>query len=170
MNTRVEIRTDLPLAAGGEIARTVALQSIGTNVLRYSLILVFLLFGATKFTAAEAAAIKPLVSNSPLMSWLYSFLSEQGVSNLIGSSELLTAALLAARPFSARVAAIGGALAACTFLTTLSFLFSTPGALSPMHPAHAFLVKDIVLLGAALALGTEALRAIASEADRRARA
>ena len=163
MSTGVEIRTELP-PAFGEIARSATLQSIGTNVLRYALVLVFLAFGALKFTAAEAAAIKPLVSNSPLMSWLYSFLSERGVSSLIGTIELVSAALLVSRPFSARLAAIGSALAVGTFLTTLSFLFSTPGALSPMHPAHGFLLKDVVLLGAAVALGVEALRAIASQA------
>ena len=76
----------------------------------------------------------------------------------------MSAALLVSRPFSARLAAIGSALAVGTFLTTLSFLFSTPGALSPMHPAHGFLLKDVVLLGAAVALGVEALRAIASQA------
>src|SRR5438067_2427943 len=163
MSTGVEIRTELP-PAFGEIARSATLQSIGTNVLRYALVLVFVAFGALKFTAAEAAAIKPLVSNSPLMSWLYSFLSEQGVSSLIGTIELVSAALLVSRPFSARLAAIGSALAVGTFLTTLSFLFSTPGALSPMHPAHGFLLKDVVLLGAAVALGVEALRAIAAQA------
>ncbi len=162
MSTGVEIRTELS-PAFGEIARSTTFQSIGTNVLRYALVLVFVAFGVTKFSAAEAAAIKPLVSNSPLMSWLYSFLSEQGASSLIGATELLSAALLASRPFSARLAAIGSALAVGTFLTTLSFLFSTPGALSPTHPAHGFLLKDVVLLGAAVALGIEALRAIASE-------
>jgi len=162
VSTGVEIRTELP-PAFGEIARSTTFQSIGTNVLRYALVLVFIAFGVTKFSAAEAAAIKPLVSNSPLMSWLYSFLSEQGASSLIGATELLSAALLASRPFSARLAAIGSALAVGTFLTTLSFLFSTPGALSPTHPAHGFLLKDVVLLGAAVALGIEALRAIASE-------
>jgi reactive chlorine resistance protein C len=157
MSTRVELRTQFSPAAG-ELPRPVSLESIGNNVLRYALVLIFVLFGVLKFTAAEAAAIKPLVSNSPLMSWLYSFLSEQGVSRLIGTSELVTAALLAVRPLSARAAAIGGALATATFLTTVSFLFSTPGALSPAHPAHGFLLKDIVLLGAAVALTAEALR------------
>jgi uncharacterized membrane protein YkgB len=142
--------------------RTAQLQTVGTNVLRYSLVAIFLLFGALKFTPAEAAAIKPLVSNSPPMSWLYAFLSDQGVSNLIGTSELVTAALLAVRPLSPKLGAIGGALAVGTFVATLSFLFSTPGALSPMHPANGFLLKDVVLLGAAVALGTEALHAAAA--------
>jgi len=39
-----------------------------------------------------------------------------------------------------------------------SFLFSTPGALAPTHPANGFLVKDLILLGACLATCAEALR------------
>jgi len=154
MTARLEMQTDV---IAGRSA--LALESAGTHVLRYALVLILVLFGALKFTAAEAAAIKPLVSNSPLMSWLYSLLADQSVSNLIGSVELVTAILIASRPLSARASAIGSALAIGTFLTTLSFLISTPGALSPMHPAHGFLLKDVVLLGAAVALGAESLRA-----------
>ena len=148
-------------------SRAEVLESIGTNVLRYSLVLIFVLFGAAKFTAAEAAAIKPLVSNSPLMSWLYSFFSDEGVSRVIGTSELVTAVLLAIRPISARAAVAGGALAVGTFIATVSFLFSTPGALSPMHPAHGFLLKDVEFLGASAALFSEALRAVRREAGAR---
>src|SRR5437016_8500923 len=126
MSTRVELQTHFSPTAGGLI-RPVNLESIGTNVLRYALVLILVVFGVLKFTAAEAAAIKPLVSNSPLMTWLYSFLSDQGVSRLIGTSELVTAALLAARPLSARAAAVGGALATATFAITLSFV------LDPRH-------------------------------------
>jgi uncharacterized membrane protein YkgB len=149
------------------VQRGEILESIGTHVLRYALVLIFVLFGAAKFTAAEAAAIKPLVSNSPLMSWLYAFFTDEGVSRVIGTSELVTAVLLAIRPISVRAAAVGSALAVGTFLTTVSFLFSTPGALSPLHPAHGFLLKDVVLLGAAVALLTEAVRAIRREAGAR---
>jgi len=94
---------------------------------------------------------------------MYALLSDQAVSAVIGATELVAAALLAIRPFSARAAAIGSAMAIGTFVTTLSFLFTTPGALSAMHPAHGFLLKDVVLLGAAVALGAESLRAAASE-------
>ena len=61
------------------------------------------------------------------------------------------------RTLSATVSAIGSGLAAVMFLTTLTFLFSTPGwepslggfpALSAM-PGQ-FLLKDLVLLAAAL--------------------
>jgi reactive chlorine resistance protein C len=167
MNTHAGTPIHMPMAAAGELARSATIETIGSNVLRYALVLVFVLFGTGKFTAAEAAAIKPLVSNSPFMSWMYGVMSDQAVSSVIGIAELVAAALIAIRPFSARAAAIGSAIAVGTFVTTLSFLFTTPGALSPMHPAHGFLLKDIVLLGAAVALGAESIRAAASAAARR---
>jgi reactive chlorine resistance protein C len=43
------------------------------------------------------------------------------------------------------------------FLVTLSFLVTTPGALSPTSPFQQFLLKDLVLLGAALLTAAEAL-------------
>jgi uncharacterized membrane protein YkgB len=45
------------------------------------------------------------------------------------------------------------------FLVTLSFLVTTPGALSPTSPFQQFLLKDVVLLGAALSTAAEALTA-----------
>jgi reactive chlorine resistance protein C len=60
-------------------------------------------------------------------------------------------------PWSPKASALGGALAILMFLTTLSFIFSTLGwepsldgfpALSAM-PGQ-FLLKDVVLLGAAI--------------------
>ena len=165
MNARIATRTEFPAAHVFGHARARVLESIGTQTLRYGLVLILVLFGMTKFTAAEAAAIKPLVSNSPIMGWLYGVLSERGASGLIGTIEIATAVLIAARPVSARISAIGSALAVGTFLTTLSFLFSTPGALAATHPAHGFLLKDIVLLAAAIATGTEALRAATEESQ-----
>jgi uncharacterized membrane protein YkgB len=112
-----------------------------------------------QFTPWEAAAIEPLVSNSPFLSWLPKVLGLRGASDLIGAIEIATGIAIAARRFSPAVSAIGSLAGAGTFLTTLSFLFSTPGALSPMHPASGFLMKDIVLLGACLATAAEAARA-----------
>ena len=159
MNTRVATPAELHASNVFGYTRARALESIGSQVLRYGLVLILVLFGTTKFTAAEAAAIRPLVSNSPFMSWLYGVLSDQGASALIGTVEIVTALLIAARPISARASVLGSALAVGTFLVTLSFLFTTPGALGATHPAHGFLLKDIVLLAAAVSTGTEALRA-----------
>jgi uncharacterized membrane protein YkgB len=135
----------------------VALESTATVVLRYGLVVVVGWIGAMKFTTYEATGIEPFIANSPLMAWFYQLLSVQGASNLLGVVELAIAALLALRPLSPRAALVGGALAAVMFLTTLTFIFSTPGweptlggfpALSAV-PGQ-FLLKDVVLLGAAL--------------------
>ena len=117
-----------------------------------------------KFTTYEAGAIEGLVASSPLTSWLYSVFSLQGASNLIGSIEIATAlTLLAGIRF--RFAAIAGSLAAiATFAVTLSFVFTAPGWEASLggFPALSvvpgqFLLKDAVLLGAAVALLGKAL-------------
>jgi uncharacterized membrane protein YkgB len=142
-------------------------HAVGRATIRYGLALVLLWIGAMKFTAYEAAGIEPFVANSPLMSWLYGTLSVQGVSNLLGVVEIGTAGLILLRPISPLAAAIGGGLATGTFLTTLTFLVSTPGwepslggfpALSAL-PGQ-FLVKDVVLLGASLQVLGEALASL----------
>lgn len=116
-------------------------------VLRYGLVLVLAWIGAMKFTAYEAEGIKGLVATSPLMSWLYKVLSLQATSNLIGVTELCAATLIAIRPWLPKLSVIGSVLAVCTFLSTLSFLFSLPGWEKSLG---GFLLKDVVLMGAAL--------------------
>lgn len=132
-------------------------SAIGAFLLRYGLVVVIGWIGAMKFTAYEAEGIQPLVTNSPLLSWAYTVWGVQGFSNLLGVVEITVAILLALRPVSTRFAAAGSVMAIGMFLTTLSFILSTPGwepslggfpALSGM-PGQ-FLLKDIVLLGAAV--------------------
>jgi uncharacterized membrane protein YkgB/quercetin dioxygenase-like cupin family protein len=134
-----------------------AVQVAAAYLLRYGLGLVIAWIGLMKFTAYEAAGIQPLVAHSPLMSWVYAIFSERAFSALLGVAEVAIAAMICLRSVSAKVSAIGSGLAAVMFLTTLTFLFSTPGwepslggfpALSAM-PGQ-FLLKDIVLLAAAL--------------------
>jgi len=138
------------------------MEDLGIHVSRYGLVVTLLLIGALKFTAGEAQGIQPLVQNSPLMFWLYRILSIQGVSNLIGVIEIVVALLIALRPFSARLSFLGSIGAIITFLLTVSFLFSTPGALRFSHgfpvlgDAGQFLIKDLVLLGASVGTAAEA--------------
>ena len=133
------------------------MEAVGRHSVRYGLVLVLLWIGGMKFTAYEAAGIQPLVAHSPLMSWVYAIFSERAFSALLGVVEVVIAAMIALRSVSAKVSAIGSGLAAVMFLTTLTFLFSTPGwepslggfpALSTV-PGQ-FIIKDIVLLAAAL--------------------
>ena len=139
--------------------RTRGLGRLGDGILRYGLVALLLLWGGFKFAAFEAEAIRPLVENSPLMSWLYPLLGVRGTSALIGVVELVAALLICTRRWTPRLSAVGSLLAAGTFLVTLSFLFTTPGVLAPTSPFGGFLMKDLILLGAALSTAAEALQA-----------
>jgi uncharacterized membrane protein YkgB len=140
---------------------------LGLRVLRYGLALVIGWIGLMKFTGYEAKGIQPLVAHSPFMGWMYHLLSVRQFSAGLGVVEVGTAILIALRAFSPKACALGSAVAVVMFLTTLSFLFSTPGwepslggfpALSAL-PGQ-FLLKDLVLLGAALWSLGEALSGV----------
>jgi uncharacterized membrane protein YkgB len=146
-----------PEASGALADKGVVIAALGSRVLRYGLVLVVGWIGLMKFTGYEANGIQPLVAHSPLMGWMYHFLSVRQFSDGLGVVEVAIALLIALRPWSPKASAVGSALAMAMFLTTLSFLFSTPGwepslggfpALSAM-PGQ-FLLKDLVLLGAAI--------------------
>jgi reactive chlorine resistance protein C len=142
-------------------------EKLGGFILRYGLVAILLYFGAYKFTTEEAQGIAPLVAHSPLFNWLQASLGTQGISNVIGSSEIVIALLIATRPFLARLSSIGSIFAVGIFLATLSFLVTTPGvwhfaAGFPMPVPNlvgAFLIKDLFLLGASLWTAGEAAKA-----------
>lgn len=142
--------------------RQLKLEEAGISVSRYGLVVVLLLIGVLKFTPGEAAGIQPLVAHSPLMSWMYSLLSVQGVSNVIGAIEIAIATLMALRPLSPKASFVGSLGGVATFLLTVSFLFSTPGAAQLKYgfpvlgDAGQFLIKDLVLLGASFWTAAEA--------------
>src|SRR4051794_3809179 len=133
-------------------------EAAGRTLARYGLVVVVAWVGLMKFTVYEAEGIRPFVANSLLMSWVYGLMSVQGFSAMLGVVEVTTALLIAARPFSPRVSALGSALAVGMFLTTLSFLVTTPGVWEPSlggFPALSavpgqFLLKDLALLGISL--------------------
>ena len=149
------------------------LEQIGGGIVRYGLALVLGWIGALKFTAYEAKGIAPLVSHSPLMSWGYKVMSMQAFSMVIGTVEIALALLIMTRAFAPKVSALGSLGAAATFLITLSFLLTTP-AMAVWQPGYGFpalspdvgqfLIKDIVLLGAAVWSAGEALLAAQVEA------
>ena len=110
-----------------------------------------------KFPAYEAHGIQPLVAHSPLLSWMYGLLTVEQFSKGLGVVEVMIAVLIGLRHWSAKASALGSGFAVLMFLTTLSFVFSTPGWEPSLggFPALSgavgqFLVKDVVLLGASL--------------------
>jgi uncharacterized membrane protein YkgB len=137
---------------------SVRVEAVGRELARYGLVVVVGWIGLMKFTAYEAEGIRLYVANSPLTSWVYGPLSVRGFSAMLGVVEVAIAVLIAARPLSPRASALGSALAVGTFLTTLSFLTTTPGVWEPSaggFPALSgkpgqFLIKDLALLGISL--------------------
>ncbi len=121
------IATSGPTARVAVTAVAERVDELGGAVLRYGLVAILLFFGAFKFTVAEANGIQGLVAHSPFLAWTYSVASVRAVSDAIGVIEISIALSIAARRFSRALCAIGSAAAAGLFVTTLSFLFTTPG-------------------------------------------
>jgi uncharacterized membrane protein YkgB len=144
----------------------VVVEDAGKAITRWGVVIVLAWIGGMKFTAYEAMGIQPLVAHSPLLSWMYDFLSVRAFSTMLGFLEIGTAVLIVLRSVSPKASAIGSLLAIGLFTTTLSMIFSTPGwepslgfpALSAM-PGQ-FLLKDIVYLGASIWMLGESLKAM----------
>jgi uncharacterized membrane protein YkgB len=145
---------------------------LGAVLTRYGLVVVIGWIGLMKFTEFEARGIEPLVADSPFMSWLYDIFSVTTFSALLGIVEVAAAVLIAVRPWWPKVSAVGSAVAVGLFVATISFLFTTPGIFEaaaggfPMlSTSGQFLIKDLVLLGAAVWTLGESLRAARTDGD-----
>ena len=125
-------------------------------ILRYGLVLFLVGGGVAKFTEAEAVTIQPWVAHSPFLGWLYTVTSVQGASMMIGVIELMLGALLAVRHWWPRLSVLGSLGACIQFAMTFSFLFTTPGLSSD---TQGFLMKDLILFGAAAWTAADALGA-----------
>ena len=162
MNTAIQSQQVAVPRVNSPLGEAPWLTSVGTHISRYSLVLILFWIGIQKFTLAEAEGIKPLIMHSPLMSWMYSFLSVQAASSVIGVVEVSVALLMALRPIWPKASFLGSAGAIITFLTTVSFLFTTPGVLDHSHAVPllgglgGFLIKDLALLGCAVWTAAEA--------------
>lgn len=136
-----------------------------TALVRATLVMVFLAFGYVKFFPFEAKGVAPLIAAHPLLSWMVPFGPEFG-SRFLGVFEIATGLLLAARPWSPRVSALGGVLAIATFLTTVTlFLFlpgvweASAGGFPAISGTGGFLLKDAVLFAASYLCLAESLEA-----------
>jgi uncharacterized membrane protein YkgB len=124
-----------------------------------------------KFTYFETQNISPLVANSPLFSWIYDIMSIRSFGRFLGPAELITAALLAVKPWFPKASVLGGLMASGFFVTTLSTMFTTPdvaeasaGGFPVLSANGQFLMKDIALLGLSLFLLADAIDAVRNQA------
>ena len=136
----------------------------GQLVTGYGLVVVLAWIGFGKYVKMDA---KVLIEHSPLMSWIFHFLSATTVARGLGTMEIIAALLIAVRPIWPRASIVGSALAIVLFMGTLSFLFTTPGVVVahaagvPVLSAQPgqFLLKDLVLIGVAIWTLGNSLRA-----------
>jgi uncharacterized membrane protein YkgB len=133
--------------------------------MRYGLATTFLWVGALKFKDYEVENSEPLVTASPLTSRLHERLGAQKLARLIGVTQITLGSLIAAKPFAPQASAVGSFGAAGMMLGTLSFLVTTPEAwqegqgVPQLSMLGEALLKDSVLLGAALLTAADSLRA-----------
>ena len=145
------------------------ITKVGRIVALAGVILPLLLIGGMKFTQVEIEALKPLISGTPWLAWMYPVLGEAGTSYVLGVIEIATALFLIVGPWSTRAGVAGGALAALAFLVTCSIMIALPIweptlGFPALGPAGQFLIKDIALLGIALVVLGESLGRLDGEA------
>jgi uncharacterized membrane protein YkgB len=139
----------LPAVTAGTAAHGATVA--GQFVARYGLVVVLAWIGAGH--CAHPGTIQPLISHSPLLSWLYGIFNVRTLGYALGSAEITAALLIALRPLWPRVSAVGSVFAVLIFCSTISFLFTTPGVTTSgpvLSKLGEFLIKDIALLGVAL--------------------
>ena len=149
--------------------KVVRIEWLGGGFLRYGLTVAIGWIAAMKATDYEAKGIEPLIAHSPLLHWGYSVWTVDHFTMIIGAIEMTIAILIALRRWFPIASAVGSAGAVVMFLTTLSFIITTPGWEPSLggFPALSgdvgeFLIKDLVLLGAALWTLADSLNAASS--------
>jgi uncharacterized membrane protein YkgB len=158
---------DVEIRKTGRVAKV---EGVGRAFLRYGLVVAIGWIAAMKVTEYEAKVIQPLIANSPFLSWGYRVWSVHHFTMIIGAIELSIAMLIALRRWFPTASAVGSLGAVFMFLTTLSFIITTPGWEPSLggFPALSgdvgeFLIKDLVLLGAALWTLADSLSAVSPQ-------
>jgi uncharacterized membrane protein YkgB len=143
-------------------------ERLGEEALRWSLVVIFLLFGVAKFAAYEAEGVAGIARDYWLFAWLYPLGGERFASGVIGTLELSTGFLLALGSRFTLASLAGAAMGVCTFLVTLSFMIGNPSAFEAgygfpfLGSSGQFLMKDLVLLAACFSLALTARKRLAA--------
>jgi reactive chlorine resistance protein C len=140
------------------------LLRLGWGVAIAGVVLPLLLIGALKFTAYEVEALKPLISATPWLAWLYPLFGYAGASYFLGVVEITTALLFVASPWRPWAGVAAGGLGVVTFTLTVSTMLAVPvwepsaGGFPFLNGSGSFLIKDVALLGVSLVVLGDALR------------
>jgi uncharacterized membrane protein YkgB len=129
------------------------------QLVRASMVIIFLFFGYQKWFEYEAQVLIPYISNGPLIFWMYPVFGVRGASWFLGVSEWLFGALLFLGFWDKRLGVLGAAGSTVTFVMTVTIIPFMPngwaesaGGFPAMTGNVPFLMKDVVLLAASLYL------------------
>lgn len=118
-------------------------SAIDMVILRLSVIIVFLVFGNTKWFDFEVEALKPIITPTWL-NFLYELFGHYGASYFLGVIESITYLFIIIGFFKPKFGVLGAILVIITALVTLSTL--------PQLGFNGFIFKDILLIGAGAVL------------------
>ena len=115
--------SELDIRKTRSIAR---IERVGAAFLRYGLVVAIGWIAAMMVTEYEAIGIQPLITHSQFQSWGDSIWSVRHFTMIIGAIEVTIATLIAVRRWFPAASAAGSIGAVFMFLTTLSFIITTP--------------------------------------------
>jgi uncharacterized membrane protein YkgB len=145
-------------------------KDIDYQLLRASMIIVFLFFGYTKWWEYGAKAMAPFITHGPFIFWLYPAFGFRGAARFLGTFEWLTCALLFSGFWNRNLGILGAVTSTLTYASTLTIIPFMPGGWAAsaggfpaMTGAVPFLMKDVVLLAVSIyLLKQDVVRASAS--------
>jgi uncharacterized membrane protein YkgB len=156
------------------LAKTGLLKTdLDYNLLRASMVIIFLLFGYQKWFIYEAKVLIPYIGNDPFLSWMYPVFGIQGASWLLGVSEWIFGALLFLGFWNKRLGVLGALGSTITFAVTVTIIPFMPNGWDPAagFPAMAgnvpFLLKDVVLLAVSIYLLKQDVMRVCLQSDGR---
>jgi uncharacterized membrane protein YkgB len=134
-------------------------KDLDYHLLRALLVIISLFFGYQKWFPYEAQALIPYISHGPLIFWLYPVFGIRGATYFLGASEWLFGALLFAGFWNKKLGILG-ALGLCFSMIATSTIIPfipdgwevSAGRFPAMTERVAFLMKDLVILGASVYL------------------
>jgi uncharacterized membrane protein YkgB len=126
---------------------------LGLNVCRAAFVVMLLWAGAYKLTKPGAEGIVPLVSTSPLISWMFALFGKYAGSDIIGITEISSAILIILGRFKPQAGMAGSLIATVIFTVTGTMVITAPDSIitvkgiAYMSFIGLFLFKDVVSLG-----------------------
>ena len=160
-------------------------QKLGINLIRISILIIFVWIGGLKFWNYEAEGIVPFVANSPFMSFFYTKSAPEdrakhewhqenntyGFSRGLGILIMAIGILTFLGIFSPKIGLVGAGLAIIMTFGTLSFLVTTPEVWVPnlgsgefgfplLSGAGRLVIKDTAILAGAIVVLSDSAQRI----------